>query len=154
MTTPSQLFVALRKRVGYEVVSQNEAPNQLRVFGRIPEDSLGLNGNNWKIVKYRLLKAMTDRPWKADISKSYFIKEETQKLVFAWRILLQGENIAQHYADILNIIPTSPSARAEVNEIPMPGASSNDTAGGKRGAGPAGSIRVGPGAFQQKRMGG
>jgi hypothetical protein len=156
-TTLSQLFSALRKKVGFEVVSHNESPNQLRILGRIPEDVGGLNGNNWKILKYRLLMAMKDRPWKVDLSKSYFIKEETQKLVFAWRILLQGADVAQHYTDILNLVTSSPkSARVEVTEIPLGGASAdrNNTAGGRRGAGPSGSVLVGPMAVRAKSMGG
>ena len=154
-TTASHVFTALRKRVGFEVVSKSETPNQLRILGRIPEDSMGLNGNNWKIVKYRLLMAMEDRPWKVDLSKSYFIKKETKKLVFAWRVLLQGENIAQHYADIVNIISTSPSARVDVMEIPLgTGEDRNNPAGGRRGAGPMGSVAVGPMSVRQKQMGG
>lgn len=155
MATPADhLFAALRRKVGFEVVSQAETPNQLRILGRIPTDRLGLNEGNWKIVKYRLLKAMEQRPWKVDLSKSYFIKKETDKMVFAWRILLQGEDIAQHYADVINIIQSSPPARAEVMEIPLVGNSRNDTAGGKRGAGPAGTVPVGPLAVAQKARGG
>lgn len=156
-TSKTTVFVALRKKVGFEVVSDTETPNQLRVLGRIPEDSLGLNGNNWKIVTYRLLKAMDSRPWKVDVSKSYFIKKETGKLVFAWRILLQGDGIAQHYADVINLIDTSPSARVEVTEIPLGGGNEggrNNTAGGRRGAGPMGSIPTGPLAVRNKQMGG
>jgi hypothetical protein len=155
MTTASQLFAALRKKVGFEVVSQSETPGQLRILGRIPDDGMSLNLNNWKIVKYRLLMAMEDRPWKVDISKSYFIKKETKKLVFAWRVLLQGDEVAKHYADIINLIVTSPSARADVMEIPLGvGADRNNTAGGKRGAGMMGTVAVGPGAVKQKQMGG
>lgn len=153
-TTAKDLATALHKRVGFEVVSMTEGPNQLRIIGRIPLDSLDLNENNWKIVKYRMLLAMEDRPWKADLSKWYFIKKETKKMVFAHRILLQGENIAQHYADVVNIIETSPSARAEVMEIPLVGNSSNSTAGGRRGAGPMGSVAVGPAAVAQRARGG
>jgi hypothetical protein len=153
-TAANALFAALRKKVSFEVVSQTETPNQLRILGRIPTDRLGLNEGNWKIVKYRLLIAMEERPWKVDLSKSYFIKTETKKMVFAWRILLQGENIAQHYADIISVISTSPSARAEVMEIPLVGNSRNDTTGGRRGAGPVGSVAVGPFALQQRTRGG
>lgn len=156
MSSLDQLLAALRKRVGFEAVTQNQTPNQLRLLGRIPADALGLNGNNWKIIKRLLLKAMKERPWTVDISKSYFIQEETDKLVYAWRILFQGENIAQHYADITNLIATAPSAQAEVMEIPYGGvdANRNSTAGGRRGAGPAGTVPVGPMAVQQKLMGG
>jgi hypothetical protein len=152
----STVFAVLRAKVGFEVVSKNESASQLWMLGRIPDDTQGLNGNNWKIVMWRLLQAMKNRPWKADLSKDYFIKEETGKLVFAWRVILQGTDIAKHYADIANIIQTSPSARAEVMEIPLAGVSAdrNNTAGGRRGAGPAGTVAVGPMAVQQKMRGG
>lgn len=156
MATPaSTVLSALRAKVGFEAVSKNETPAQLWILGRIPDDTQGLNGNNWKIVMWRLLQAMKNRPWKADLSKDYFIKEETGKLVFAWRVILQGKDIAKHYADIANIIQTSPSARAEVMEIPLSGgADRNNPAGGRRGAGPAGTVAVGPMAVQQKMRGG
>ena len=154
-TDVSRLLLALRKRVGFEVVSHAESPNQLRILGRILTDNLGMNSNNWKIVKYRLLTAMDNREWKVDISKSYFIKKETKKLVFAWRILLQGTDVAKHYADVSNIIETSPSAQPDVTEIPIHGgADRNNTAGGRRGAGPSGSVAVGPAAVQRKLAGG
>lgn len=151
------LFQALRKRVGFEVVSEHEAANQLRIVGRIADDALGLNENNWIIVMYRLLTAMEERPWKADLSKWYFKKKETGKVVHARRIILQGENISQHYADITNIIATSPQARVEVNEIPLGDGreqNRNNTAGGKRGAGAMGSVAVGQAAATIRNMGG
>ncbi len=156
-TTAKELVAALRAKVGFEVVAQSETPGQLRLLGRIPDDRLGLNGNNWKIVMWRLLEAMElGRPWKVDLSKSYFIKKETKRMVYAWRILLQGEGLAAHYADVVNLIKTSPSARAEVMEIPLGGvdADRNNTAGGRRGAGPSGTVKVGPEAAALKRQGG
>jgi len=152
----NKLFSALRKKAGFEVVSHNESANQLRLLGRIPDDAFGLNSNNWKIVKYRLLEVMEDRSWKVDLSKSYFIKKETKKMVFAWRVLFQGEGIANHYEEIAHLIEFSPSARSEVLEVPLPGAGAdrNNTAGGRRGAGPVGTVPVGPMALQRKMMGG
>jgi hypothetical protein len=152
------LFQALHAKVGYEVVSFKETDAQLRIMGRIPGDPVSLNSNNWKILKWQLLKAtQAGRPWAVDLSKSYFIKPETDRLVFAWRIILQGAGLADHYADVLNLIKTSPeSSRTEVMEMPLAGAGAdrNSTAGGRRGAGPAGSVLVGPMAVHAKRMGG
>lgn len=148
----------MRKKAGFEAVSVSEpVPGQLRVLGRVPEDPGGLNMNNWKILMYRFYTVMRDRPWKADFSKSYFIKEESQKLVFAWRVIFQGENLAQHYSELIQVVASSPiSARAEVTEFPLAGAAQNRGAvtGGKRGAGPSGRVLVGPAAAQAKLMGG
>jgi hypothetical protein len=152
------VFVALRKKAGFEVVSHNDAnPNQLRILGRVPEDRGGLNMNNWKILMYRLYLAMEGQPWKVDFSKSYFIKAESKKLVFAWRVILQGEGLTQHYADIVNLITTSPiSAPTVVTEMPLVGVSAdrNSTEGGKRGAGVFGKVLTGPLAVNAKNMGG
>lgn len=152
------LFAAMQKKAGFEAVSVSEpSPNQIRALGRIPEDVGGMNMGNWKILMYRLYTVMAERAWKVDISKSYFIKEETKKLVFAWRVILQGENLTQHLPEIIQIIQASPvSARAEVTEIPLAGAASNrgKVTGGRRGAGPSSQTLVGPAAAQAKLMGG
>lgn len=148
----------MQKKAGFEAVSVSEpSPNQLRALGRIPEDIGGMNMGNWKILMYRLYTVMGDRPWKVDISKSYFIKEETKKLVFAWRVIIQGENLAQHLPEIIQVVTSSPvSARSEVTEIPLAGAAGNrgKVTGGRRGAGPSSQMLVGPAAAQAKLLGG
>lgn len=152
------VFAAMRKKAGFEVVSHNDDnPGQLRMLGRVPEDRAGLNMNNWKIMMYRLYTAMKNRPWKVDFSKSYFIQDRTEKLVFAWRVIFQGENLAAHYAEITHLIATAPiPSRAEVTEMPLTGVSAdrNSTEGGRRGAGKFGSVLTGPLAVQAKRNGG
>jgi hypothetical protein len=156
-TQASAVFAVLLDRVGFEVVQHSESPNQLRVLGRIPIARAGLkNIDNWVAIIDHILDVMEVRPWKADISKYYFKKKETGKTVYAWRVLLQGENIAQHYADITNVIRTTRAARVDVVEIPLGGAGldRNNPAGGKRGAGPAGTVAVGPMAVMQKMRGG
>lgn len=148
----------MQKKAGFEAVSVSEpSPTQLRALGRIPEDLGGMNMGNWKILMYRLYSVMDDRPWKVDISKSYFIKKETGKLVFAWRVIVQGEDLAKHLPEITQIVTSSPvSARAEVTEIPLAGAAGNrgKVTGGRRGAGPSSQVLVGPAAAQSKLMGG
>lgn len=158
MQAKDALFLALRKKTGFEVVSVGEpTPHQLRVLGRVLDDPAGLNMNNWKILMHRLYTAMTDRPWKVDISKSYFLYEATAKLVFAWRLIFQGQNIADHYNEMTELVLTAPaSVRADVTEMVLSGASAdrNSTHGGRRGAGLMGKVVVGPMAVAQKMRGG
>ena len=153
-----QIFDEMQKKMGFEVVSLAEPdPNQIRALGRIHADLGGLNMGNWMILMYRLYTAMENRPWKVDFSKSYFIKEETKKLVFAWRVLFKGENLAQYHAEIAELVRTSPiSARSEVTEFPLAGAAENrgKVTGGRRGAGPSTQVLVGPAAAQAKLLGG
>lgn len=157
MTTSKDIHSVLQQKVGYEVVTNTEKVDQLRVVGRIHTDRDGRNMNNWILVMDRLFEAAYDRPWAIDLSKHYFKRGKGQPVVFGWRIIFQAANIAEHYADIVNLIHTAPvTARTEVTEMPMPGsmAHRNNTSGGRRGAGPAGSIAVGPAAVAQKNAGG
>jgi len=157
MTTRNDIYQALFQKCGYEMVIETEEPNRLRIMGRIRLGNDGRNMGNWQLVMHRLLKAAFRRPWTIDISKDFFIKTEDSPLVFGWRIILQGENVAQYFADVVNIIQTAPAtARTEVTEMPMPGSKAhrNSTAGGARGAGASGSVPVGPLAVAQKNAGG
>ena len=156
MPSPDIIIAALRKRAGYEAVSQNETATQLRFLGRLLPDRGGQGADNWKTLMHFLNAAMKERTWTVDISKYFFNKEETGLLVFAWRIIFQGENLAQHYTDIANVIAKAPNAARELTEMPLAGATAdrNSTAGGKRGAGAFGKVLVGPMAVHQKNMGG
>jgi hypothetical protein len=156
-TTARDIHVALAQKCGYEVVQNTEKDQQLRIIGRIVEDRDGRKMNNWILVIDRLLEAGFARPWTIDICKHYFKRSKSSPVIFGWRIILQAEIVSEHYADIVNLIKTAPtSARAEVTEMPLVGSSihRNSTAGGKRGAGPMGTIPVGPAAAAQKNMGG
>ena len=157
MTTAKDIHVALFQKCGYEVVQNTEKDTQLRIIGRIVADKDGRNMNNWILVIDRLLEAGFDRPWTIDICKHYFKRGKGQPVIFGWRIILQADTVAVNYADIVNLIHTAPNtARTEVTEMPLVGSSihRNSTAGGKRGAGPMGSVPVGPAAAFQKNMGG
>jgi hypothetical protein len=154
MTTAKDLFAVLQRKAGFEAVSHTPSATRLRVMGRLPIDRAGMNMANWKVLMDRLFVAMErGRPWTVDISKMYFRKGG--KLVYAWRLLFQGDNIEGHFKDIINVIQTSPgAARPEPEEVKLYGRQSNDTSGGKRGAQPVLSAVVGPMAAARKNMGG
>jgi hypothetical protein len=154
MATLPELFATLRSKSGFEVVSHTPSATRLRVLGRLPLDREGMNINNWVVLVARLLTATEQgKPWSVDVSKHYFKRDG--KLVYAWRLLFQAEEIEKHYADIMNVAKNSPGAkRPEPEEVRLYGRESNDTSGGKRGAGALGSVAVGPIAVFSKQHGG
>lgn len=151
----SDLVAALNQRAGFELVEQSKTARQIRLLGRVPLDRAGLNMNNWLIVtRQLLLRSAQGTAWTTDISKDYFLRNE--KLVFAWRIILQADTIEAHLAEITSVVNTTPpSSRSEVTEMPLAGASPdrNSTAGGRRGAGPVDRVPIGPLAVQAKQAG-
>lgn len=154
MATLPELFATLRSKAGFEVVSHTLSPTRLRVLGRLPLDRGGMNMGNWVVLVDRLLAASEQsRPWSVDVSKHYFRRDS--KLVYAWRLLFQADEIEKQYADIISTVKASPgAARPEPTEVRLYGRQDNDPSGGKRGAGPVGSIAVGPLAVFAKQRGG
>jgi hypothetical protein len=155
MASSDSVVQALKRRCAFEVVSLKEADNQLWILGRVPPDMARVNENNWNFVVSRLLIAETQRPWKVDLSRKYLLRGG--KLAHAKRFILDAENVKQHYADVANIIATTPKAAVDVMEIPLGdglGRDRNNPSGGRRGAGPAGSVAVGPAAVFTKMRGG
>jgi hypothetical protein len=156
MSTPAELFQVLRRKAGFEMVTHTVNETRLRVVGRLPLDRQGANMNNWKVLMLRMLSAADHgRPWSVDISKHYFKK--AGKLVYGWRVIFQGPEILKHLADIINVISTSPgAAKPEPEFVTLHGLppDRNNPAGGKAGAGPTGTVPVGPIAVMRKSMGG
>ncbi len=152
MTTLSDILAALHSKGGFELVNKNETLTRLRLVGRVPKVHMG----SWLVLINRLIAASdSERPWSVDISKWHFNKDGGRKTVFAWRLIFQAEEVGKQLADIVNIIKTSPGAKsAELEEIHLYGRADNNTAGGKRGAGPTGTIAVGQLAVMRKGLGG
>lgn len=141
-----QLYLALHRKSGFEVVSQTASTNQIRVLGRIPQNRMP----GWLPVSLALLLASESSPWNADISKQYFPRN--RKLRFAWRIILQGENIAQHLPQIVGIIDKVPMMRTELKEVPIQRSSHRQSMGAKGARGIAGEGGV-PAIVRQRMSG-
>ncbi len=147
---------ALAQRVGFDVVIRSETPKRLRLVGRIPlEEAVQAN---WKVIMALLLKTSEAQTgWKVDLSKHFFIKKETGKMVFAWRVLVEGEDVSKQYPIVAELIRKAPIARPDVSDMVLAGADPdrNNPAGGRRGAVPSGVAgSVGPLAARQKALGG
>lgn len=155
MATVRDLGLALRQKAGFELVAHEEAPNRLRLAGRIREGQTNLNTKNWLLVMDRLLRVSKKSNWSVDLSKHYILPAE--KMLYEWRIIFQGEKLVDQYPQILQAIKSAAvAARGEVQEIALTGASSDRNAlgGGRRGAGLTDRTAVGPLALNSRQMGG
>jgi hypothetical protein len=142
------LVRTLKMRGGYEVVRNNSGANQVRLIGRVPSQLV----KGWLIIVQQLLVRNEQAPWSADISKQYFL--QAGRVMFGWRLIFQGEDIKQHFVDIITTITNSPRPRATVEEQPLAGASASrnrQTPGSLKGAAPAGKAVVGRMASQLAR---
>jgi hypothetical protein len=84
-----------------------------------------------------------------DISKQYFLRNE--RVLFGWRLIFQGEGVAEHLPKICEAVSNAPRAKAVVEEQPLAGARGDRNAprGGKGAQGVLGAV-VGPMAIAQQ----
>jgi len=152
--TADDLLRVLRMRSGFEAVNHQESANQLRVLGRVQKQ--GVNG--WLLVARQLLLASERSDWSLDVSKQYFLRGG--KIMFGWRLILQGNLVAQRYEHVAQVVANAPRARAIVEEQLLPGARAgvdrNAPSLENRGKGAQGSLKavVGPFASAALRRGG
>ncbi len=130
------ILMALRTRFGYEAVQVSQNPKQVRLLGRIPQQQT----RNWQVGRHHIFLNERSHPWTVDISRQYFLRGEVE--VFGWRLIFQGDNLAEHVKSITQTIMSAPRAKFELEEQALPGVSGprrtmNDKG---RGAGSAGAI--------------
>ena len=148
----SQLITALRMRGGFETVNQHLAPGQFRLSGRVRKPAM----DGWLLVMDYLIMKEEEAAWSVDISKKYL--RSGGKLMFAWRFILQAEDVAQYLSPLATLIMKAPRARVYVDEQALPGVGGNRNApsGGNRGKGAQDSLKaiVGPMAIASMNRGG
>ncbi len=115
----NQLIAHLNNRGGFELVSHSVADSQIRLLGRVHRESMG----PWLVLLQHLLSLESDRPWSLDVSKNYFLKNK--QVVFAWRVLIQAPDVAQHLPSLVHAVLNAPRARMVVEEQPLVGASAS-----------------------------
>ncbi len=139
--TRSDIYVALAKRGAFEVLQENETPSQLRISGRCQLDRWPFFGP----IIHTLISA-SDKPgspWTCDVSKKYIILND--KLLYTWRLIFQGQDLASQYPSIIATIMNAPRpGRVEVTSQLLPGYKPGDVRGGVnergKGSAPAGTV--------------
>jgi hypothetical protein len=142
-----QLYAALSKRAGFEVVNTTGSQTQLRVLGRVQGSE---NTARWLLVVERLLVKAAGAPWSIDISKQYFLRGE--KLLYGWRVILQAPDLAPHFDAIVAAVNSTPARVAVVSdEVPLNASPNRNALRNGKGAQGVLTAVVGPGA---RTMGG
>ncbi len=130
MAKKEEVLNALKKSSGFSVLSSTETPSQLRLVGRVPNDKDGTSLKNWHAVIAALLQ-LTDLGWQVDVSKNYFLREGA--LVYAWRLIFQGDKLSENYDSIVqSIIVATP--RRELTEYPLNAPANRNVPANGRGA--------------------
>lgn len=125
----SDLLISSLAGVGFELaVPPAETPNQLRLTGRVNKT----RSASWLLAIELLSVEAVTQPWKIDISKHYFVPPSLSDLVttgaepangthvlFSWRIIVQADDIAQHYAGIAETLMRVRQPRSELMEVPL-----------------------------------
>lgn len=129
----NKLSTLLKSRFGFEVRDINQSSSkQLRILGRLPTARMG----DWLVGMHHVSLHVLQRQntWSVDFSKQYFLRNG--RIVYAWRIIIQADSVEKYAQDIINAFSGAPrSARGEVMEIPLMGASSFRTGRNPSGKG-------------------
>jgi hypothetical protein len=150
MATPDDLIRTLRSVIAFETAEKSVAQTRVRLLGRLqlPKNAQG----DWLVFLHHIHTLSERFPWNLDSSKLYFKRDG--KLVFGWRLIFQTEDesaLDNHIDQICNGMKRAPkSARRELTEVPLVGASPNRNAYRKgKGVALAGKARLGPNSITE-----
>lgn len=136
-------------RGGFETVKFSSTDKQVRILGRVPQQAMPA----WRMVMQNLLTvSLQQDAWSVDISKNYFLRDKS--VIYAWRVLFQGDMSPATLQAIAGTISKSPRPLASLDEQPLPGRNTHrrSYANGK-GAAPTGRALVGPAAVHSVSRG-
>lgn len=146
--TKANVYAALMQKCGFEVLEELENAKQLRISGRSHRDRWGF----FAPVILQLLEA-EEKPgatWTCDISKKYI--KHNGKILYTWRLIFQGNDLAKQYPSIISTIMASAQpARVELTRQLLPGYKEGDVRGGVNARG-KGSQTAGSPVMAQTRQ--
>lgn len=142
------LLDALEKKVGFGVVNVSLTTGQLRIMGRVRQNSVP----TWLLMMERLLVQGASAGWNVDLSKQYLMRG--QKLLYGWRVIFQADNIVEHLKDITVVVSSVPIVRRQLDEVPLHASPNRNALRMGKGAQPTGKAVVGPMALRTLNTGG
>lgn len=147
--TLAELVNILKMRGGFDLVNHQADEKQIRMLGRVPKQMM----NSWLVVVHHMLSVSEKSAWNIDVSKQYFLRGG--RVIFAWRLIIQADDVESKLEHICNAITNAPRAKHIIEEQPLVGArpDRNSPQHGKGAQGVLGAV-VGPMAIAQQQMGG
>ena len=135
MNEADKLIGVLKARHGYEVVEQSVSEGQIRLFGRVLNES----SRNWAPACHHLLTNERTHEWNLDLSRRYILRQDM--MVWGWRLIFQHPAIVTQIPSIITVLNSAPRAKFEVEEqaLSVIGPRRTMSENGK-GAAPSGSV--------------
>jgi hypothetical protein len=103
----------LASKAGFEPIEEQVGDNRIRYFGRVRPHNMG----TWLETMRSLLVASGQSQWTADLSKQYFLRGD--KVFFGWRIIIQGPDVAQHLAHIVQVVNAAKIVEHQLDEVSL-----------------------------------
>lgn len=112
-------YAALWQRSGFSPSQRKEADTELRVVARIDQKKRP----TWQKVLQALLRAAHGTGWTLDISKKFFLKNDSKNgtVVHGWRIILKADDMRSALIKLTKAVHLVSPESVEVTEIPLPG---------------------------------
>lgn len=130
----------LSRRTGAELVTENPSVNQIRLTFRVPR---GQGATKWLVLMKQLLRFRRQNTWTIDISKHYFLVDtKGEDMRFGWRVIFQGENMAQYDKAISTCFTNIKTPPAQLAEVPLHGNPNRSPTAGEWGKIPLGKAAV------------
>ena len=147
-TTKANVYAALMQKCGFEVLEELETAKQLRISGHSHRD-------RWDFFAPVIFQLLTTSdkpgaPWTCDVSKKYIT--HNGKILYTWRLIFQGADLAKQYQNIVaTIMASQQPARVELTRQLLPGYKEGDVRGGVNAKG-KGSQAAGSPVLAQTRQ--
>ena len=125
MATLQDIYAALAQKADFEKINDTETEGRLRFTGRCP-------ASRWPflmLVIFELNKLNDGGQINFDISKLYI--NDRGRLKYSWRVIIQAPELATKYQLVVDHIRRAAlPARAEVDEVLLPGYKRGQVRGG------------------------
>jgi hypothetical protein len=127
--TVQELTRLLQQKAGYQTLDVSTEGGQVRLLGRVPPNA----ADQWILVVHRLLVESESADWKVDVSRKYFLRGPSKKMVYSWRLVFNSASPTEAMiSNVMRAVQNAPRPqKTEISEFPLAGASRAVSNGGR-----------------------